>query len=146
MTTAALSSSSAAEAPKHGDRPGGTLVFSHYLPYADAGQWLLWLPEHRHQLPQAWPESGTRRQAANGDELELQVWRIRGFDPAVCLTVLREHFESQAKPASLEALSLPLVQAHRAARREYMGRTDALKLAIAHVRNALCPSSSQGGA
>jgi hypothetical protein len=68
-------------------------------------------------------------QLTDGDELELQVWRIRGFDPAVCVTLLREHFASQAKPASLEALSLPLAHAHRAAGREYMGRTDAVKLA-----------------
>jgi SAM-dependent methyltransferase len=60
--------------------PGGTLVFSYYVPYGDATQWLFWLPEHRHQVPAAWPESGTRRQAANGDELELRS-RVVDLDP-----------------------------------------------------------------
>jgi SAM-dependent methyltransferase len=61
--------------------PGGTLVFSHYLPYAvKAEQWAYWLPEQRHQLPEAWPDSGTRRRAANGDEYELRS-RVVDLDP-----------------------------------------------------------------
>ena len=59
---------------------GGTLVFSHYLPYGHAEQWACWRPEQRRQLPQAWPASGTRRRAANGDEYELRS-RIVGLDP-----------------------------------------------------------------
>jgi hypothetical protein len=60
--------------------PGGTLVFSHYLPYANADQWSYWLPEQRRQLPQPWPANGTRRRAANGDEYELRA-RIVDLDP-----------------------------------------------------------------
>lgn len=60
--------------------PGGTLVFNHYLPYSNPKQWAYWQPEQRRQLPQAWPESGMRRQAANGDEYEL-ISRIVDLDP-----------------------------------------------------------------
>ena len=38
--------------------PGGTLVFSHYLPNDDPERWSYWLPEQRQQLPEAWPEAG----------------------------------------------------------------------------------------
>jgi SAM-dependent methyltransferase len=60
--------------------PGGTLVVSHHLPYADAEEWRCWLPEEREPLPRPWPEQGTRRRAADGDELEL-VARLAGLDP-----------------------------------------------------------------
>jgi hypothetical protein len=60
--------------------PGGTLVFSHYLPYGHAEQWAYWQPEQRRRLPQAWPASGIRRRAANGDEYELRS-RIMDLDP-----------------------------------------------------------------
>ena len=60
--------------------PDGTLVFSHELPYANPAQWTSWLPEERGKLPQAWPETGTRRRAADGDELELR-YRQVDLDP-----------------------------------------------------------------
>ena len=60
--------------------PGGVLVFSHELPYADAEEWPYWLPEARRRLPQAWPATGDRRRAADGDELELRV-RLVDLDP-----------------------------------------------------------------
>ena len=60
--------------------PEGTLVFSHSLPYAEADQWSYWLPERRYELPQAWPITGTRKQAANGDEFELRT-RLLDLDP-----------------------------------------------------------------
>lgn len=59
---------------------GGVLVFSHDLPYAQADAWPLWLPAQRSQLPQAWPATGTRRRAADGDELELRA-RLMELDP-----------------------------------------------------------------
>jgi SAM-dependent methyltransferase len=59
---------------------GGTLVFSHEPPYANAGQWSSWLPEERRKLPQAWPATGARRRAADGDELELR-YRQVDLDP-----------------------------------------------------------------
>ena len=55
-------------------------MFSHELPYSDAEQWPFWLPEQRRQLPQPWPATGMRRQATNGDELELR-GRLVEFDP-----------------------------------------------------------------
>ena len=60
--------------------PGGTLVFSHDLPYANADHWSYWLPEQRRRLPEAWPATGDRRRAANGDELELRA-RLVDLDP-----------------------------------------------------------------
>jgi hypothetical protein len=60
--------------------PGGTLVFSHYLPYHNAEEWRAWLPERRRRLPAPWPAAGERRQAADGDELEEQV-RLVDLDP-----------------------------------------------------------------
>jgi SAM-dependent methyltransferase len=60
--------------------PGGTLVFSHYLPYDDPERWLYWLPEERKRLPEQWPEEGTRKQAVNGDEIELRA-RVIDLDP-----------------------------------------------------------------
>jgi SAM-dependent methyltransferase len=60
--------------------PGGALVFSNGLPYADAEEWSAWLPEERRRLPQEWPETGDRRRAANGDELEERI-RLVDLDP-----------------------------------------------------------------
>ena len=60
--------------------PGGALVFSNELPYADAEGWSFWLPEARRRLPQPWPATGERRRAADGDELEERS-RVVAFDP-----------------------------------------------------------------
>jgi SAM-dependent methyltransferase len=60
--------------------PGGTLVFSHEVPYSGAGMWSTWLPEERRKLPQEWPTEGSRRRAADGDELELRFRQV-GLDP-----------------------------------------------------------------
>jgi hypothetical protein len=60
--------------------PGGTLVFSHYLPYDDPRRWSTWLPEQRQRLPEPWPEAGTRKRTANGDEIELRA-RLVDLDP-----------------------------------------------------------------
>ena len=60
--------------------PGGTLVFSHYLPNDDPRRWSTWLPEQRQRLPEAWPEAGTRKRTANGDEIELRA-RLVDLDP-----------------------------------------------------------------
>jgi SAM-dependent methyltransferase len=60
--------------------PGGVLVFSHELPYEDADGWPYWLPAQRAKLPEAWGESGTRKRAANGDEIELR-GRLVDLDP-----------------------------------------------------------------
>jgi SAM-dependent methyltransferase len=62
--------------------PGGTLLINHELPYKhlDEKRWGRWLPGHRKGIPRAWPESGDRRRAANGDEIEL-INRLFELDP-----------------------------------------------------------------
>lgn len=60
--------------------PGGALLLDNYLPYKDAEEWRYWVKEERQRLPEPWPESGNRKPAANGDELELRS-RLAGFDP-----------------------------------------------------------------
>ena len=67
--------------------PGGALVLSHHLPYGDEeGEWLRWLP-HRHGDTESWPETGDRRTAADGDELEL-LFRERSWDPLLQRSIL----------------------------------------------------------
>ena len=60
--------------------PGGALLIIHQLPYDDDEGWTEWLPGHRPAYPRPWPESGNRRTAADGDDLELLV-RVEAFDP-----------------------------------------------------------------
>ena len=67
--------------------PGGALVFSHDLPYAEEeADWLRWLPGRRGE-PEPWPDEGDRRRAADGDELEL-LFRESSFDPLLQQSVL----------------------------------------------------------
>lgn len=60
--------------------PGGTLVFSHYLPYDNPRRWSTWLPEQRQLLPEPWPEEGIRKRTASGDEIELRA-QLVDLDP-----------------------------------------------------------------
>jgi SAM-dependent methyltransferase len=60
--------------------PGGALVFSMDLPYANARDWSYWLPQERRKLPRSWPEAGDRRTTPDGDELELMS-RLVDLDP-----------------------------------------------------------------
>ncbi|MEK6720892.1 MAG: class I SAM-dependent methyltransferase [Chloroflexota bacterium] len=62
--------------------PGGALIIWHEFPYADQGtdQWALWLAGRRDGLPRDWRETGDRRRAADGDEIEL-ITRLESFDP-----------------------------------------------------------------
>lgn len=67
--------------------PGGELVFSHELPYGDEeSEWLRWLPG-RHGDPEHWPDTGDRRRAADGDELEL-LFRETSWDPLLQRSIL----------------------------------------------------------
>lgn len=68
--------------------PGGAFIFNLYLPYDSAEEWAYWLPEQRQTLPQPWPDSGDRREAASGDEYEMRV-RLVDLDP-VAQRVKRE--------------------------------------------------------
>ena len=62
--------------------PGGTLLINHELPYADQddARWSLWLEGRRDGLPRDWPETGDRRTAADGDELE-EAGRLVALEP-----------------------------------------------------------------
>lgn len=60
--------------------PGGALLIVHRLPYDGEEGWADWLPGHRVGYPTPWPEAGTRRRKADGDEIEL-VSRVAEFDP-----------------------------------------------------------------
>jgi SAM-dependent methyltransferase len=71
---------------------GGMLVFSHFLPNYDPERWSYWLPEQRQRLPEAWPEAGTRKSAANGDEIELRA-RVVDLDPLEQRLTLEMHAE-----------------------------------------------------
>ena len=67
--------------------PGGALVLSHYPPYSEEeSEWVRWLP-HRHGEVEPWPETGDRRRAADGDELEL-LFHERSWDPLLQQSVL----------------------------------------------------------
>ncbi len=61
-------------------QPGGALLLDNYLPYKDAEEWRYWVKEERQGLPEPWPASGTRKRAANGEEIELRS-RLASFDP-----------------------------------------------------------------
>jgi len=60
--------------------PGGVLVLDNEVPYSDARQWRYWLKEDRGSLPEAWPQTGSRRRASDGTEYEL-LSRIVRVDP-----------------------------------------------------------------
>jgi SAM-dependent methyltransferase len=60
--------------------PGGTLLIDNEVPYAAAPRWRRWTKADREELPAPWPESGERRQAADGSEYELRS-RTLAVDP-----------------------------------------------------------------
>ena len=59
--------------------PGGLLVFDNEVPYANARLWHMWPTEEQQRLPEAMRESGERRRASDGSELEL-LTRVTGLD------------------------------------------------------------------
>ena len=94
--------------------PGGALVLSHDPPYAEEeSEWIRWLP-HRHGDPKPWPETGDRRRAADGDELEL-LFRERSWDPLLQQAVLEvrarrwrdDRLEQEEEHAIVLAVYLP---------------------------------------
>jgi SAM-dependent methyltransferase len=64
----------------HHLEPGGALLLDNYLPYKDADEWRYWVKEERQKLPEPWPSVGARKQAKNGEEIELR-GRLAAFDP-----------------------------------------------------------------
>jgi len=60
--------------------PAGALLLDNYLPYKDADEWRYWVKEERQKLPEPWPSTGRRKQAENGEEIELRS-RLAAFDP-----------------------------------------------------------------
>jgi SAM-dependent methyltransferase len=67
---------------QHLDPGGALLITDHELPYGrqDDSEWALWLPGHRETIPSAWPTTGDRRKASDGDEIEL-LSRLAELDP-----------------------------------------------------------------
>jgi SAM-dependent methyltransferase len=64
----------------HGLEPGGTLLLDNEAPYANARRWRQWIKDERDALPEPWPASGERRQAADGSQFELRT-RALEVDP-----------------------------------------------------------------
>lgn len=60
--------------------PGGALLISHDLPYADERPWSYWLPGGRTTLPEPWPHEGGRKASPDGTELDLRT-RLEDLDP-----------------------------------------------------------------
>ena len=60
--------------------PGGLLLLDNEVPYADAGLWRRWPKAERQALPAPWPERGSAKVTAAGDEIELRT-RVRELDP-----------------------------------------------------------------
>jgi SAM-dependent methyltransferase len=59
---------------------GGALCLDNYLPYKDVDEWRYWVKDERHKLPEPWQVRGRRRQAEDGDEIELAS-RLAALDP-----------------------------------------------------------------
>ena len=59
--------------------PGGNLLIDNYVPYRSASEWHFWTEAGQKELPAPWPESGSRKVAANGDEIEL-LGRLTALD------------------------------------------------------------------
>lgn len=60
--------------------PGGTLLIDNYVPYGSEQVWRSWTAAGQQELPAPWPEAGSRKVTADGDEIEL-VGRVSEFDP-----------------------------------------------------------------
>jgi SAM-dependent methyltransferase len=74
--------------------PGGTFLLDNEVPYADAALWSRWPHEGRTPLPRPWRDTGERRIAADGTELELRA-RVTAFDP------LAQHLTYEMRAATL---------------------------------------------
>jgi SAM-dependent methyltransferase len=61
-------------------KPGGLFLLDNESPYADAGEWQLWLNEGRDHLPESWPDKIGKAPPADGSEYELY-HRYVAFDP-----------------------------------------------------------------
>jgi len=59
---------------------GGALLLNIQAEYTFPEAWKLWLRENRQNLPQAWPEEGSRRMAPDGSE-NIAYFRRVDFDP-----------------------------------------------------------------
>lgn len=64
---------------QHHLEPGGTLLIDNYVPYKSAREWHSWTEAGQRELPLPWPKSGSRKIAANGDEIEL-LGRLAALD------------------------------------------------------------------
>jgi SAM-dependent methyltransferase len=97
--------------------PGGVLILNHELPYAgiDADRWAHWLAGHQGAFPRPWRETGDRRTAADGDELEL-IGRGVAFDP------LRQENTIEMKARRWHAGAIAEDEVHRLRENLYFGQ------------------------
>jgi SAM-dependent methyltransferase len=78
----------------HWLEPGGTLVLDNEVPYANARRWRQWTKDERALLPEPSPESGHRKQAADGTDFELRTraLEVDPLDQALTLEIRAEKF------------------------------------------------------
>ena len=60
--------------------PGGTLILDCDVAYKSERAWHYWTASGQQELPLPWPDSGDRKVAADGDEIEL-LGRVVSLDP-----------------------------------------------------------------
>lgn len=58
----------------------GVLLLNIQAEYTSPDAWAMWLGDNRAQLPQPWPEEGSRRMAADGSE-NIAYFRLADIDP-----------------------------------------------------------------
>jgi SAM-dependent methyltransferase len=59
---------------------GGALLFNIQPEYTSPEDWAVWVPDGRSDLPEPWPEEGSRRTAADGSE-NIAYFRSLELDP-----------------------------------------------------------------
>jgi hypothetical protein len=75
--------------------PGGTLLLDNEVPYGDQMRWTFWPSQYRRgHFPEAWPESGAKRQAPDGSVYEMRS-RARSVDPLDQSVILEMRVEKR---------------------------------------------------
>jgi SAM-dependent methyltransferase len=80
--------------------PGGTLLLDNEVPYGGHMRWERWPKASRGAFPEAWPETGARRQSEDGTEYELRT-RALALDPLDQSVVLELRVEKSRDGAVL---------------------------------------------
>jgi hypothetical protein len=76
-------------------------VLDNETPYANARRWPLWTRAGREELPEPWPDSGTRKRASDGSEYELRT-RALDLDPLDQTLILELRAEKYAGGVRVE--------------------------------------------